>query len=314
MHKIYCPSKQSGFSLIELMIAVTLGLVLVGLVLPVFITNVQTFNFSKGVARTQESARAALGEVARHIRTVGFTGCNSRDIAIVNLSGNAAYNLAPGLIGYERTADESIPLLDAGDVTLTSAADAITLKSLLGANVSVAAPIPIGAQQVSVNSGHTVVAGDVIFIGDCEDGAIVSVSNASATRLTLATALTNTRRFGSSVAIYKVEVVTYFLATSQLHTNNRNAAPSSLWRKINGEDAQELLVGIESLQLLYGLDTDGDGAANIFDTADALGSGTDHIAIVRFQAVTNSVDEMGGEGTISRPFTISVSLRNKVST
>lgn len=313
MNRSFNQSRQRGFSFIELMIAVTLGMVLMGLVIPLFISNVQTFNFSKGVARTQETARAALGEMARNIRTVGYTGCNSRDIPLVNLSGNAAYDLAPSLIGYERAGAMPIPALEAPGLALTPAADAITLKSLVDANVSVAARIPPATQQVQVKSGHSVVAGDILFIGDCEGGAIVSVSSVADTQLTLATALPATRRFGSGVAIYKVEVATYFLAISQLHTNNKDAAPSSLWRKVNNDDPQELIVGIEALQLLYGLDTNGDGAANIFDTADALGGDTNRVVIVRLQAVTNSVDEVGSEGTISRPFTISVSLRNKVS-
>lgn len=314
MNRTYSRPEQLGFSLVELMISVALGLVLVGLLLPAFVGNIQTFNFSKGVARTQENARAALGEMARNIRTIGFTGCNSRGIPIVNLSGNAIYDLAPSLIGYERTGDESIPLLEAAGVALTPTADAITLKSLVDANISVASGIPLASQQIQVKSGHTVIAGDILFIGDCEGGAIVPVNSVGDTQITFATALPSMQRFGSGAAIYKLEVATYFLATSQLHTNNKNAAPSSLWRKINGDDAQELIVGVEALQLLYGLDTDGDGAANIFDTANALGSGIDHVAIIRVQAVTNSVNEVGGEGAINRPFTISVSLRNRVST
>ncbi len=304
---------QRGFSLIELMISIALGLLLISLVVPVFVSNVQTFNFSTGVSRSQESARAALTELSRNIRMVGYTGCNSREIPIVNSTGIELFNLSPSLRGHERSGTEAVPELQGANVTLTPAADAITLKTLVDVKAVVTAPVPIAAQQVEVRSGHSVVAGDTIYIGDCEAGTVVKVAQASAERLTLATPLMGARRYAAGVDLHKVEVVTYFLAESQLHTNNQSTAPSSLWRRVNTDEPQELVVGVQSLQFLYGFDTSGDGAANLFATASALGNPDHRVIIVRFQAVTNSVDSVGGEGVISKPFAISVSVRNNVS-
>lgn len=307
-------SRQTGFTLVELMISITLGLLLMSLVVPAFIGNMQTFKFSTGVARTQETARAALGEMARNIRMVGYTGCNSRDLKVVNLTGDTMYDVAPGVFGYERKGAESIPGLENAGVTLTDAADVITLKTLADAGAKLAAPVAASATEISIRSGHSLAAGDTVFIGDCEGGTIVGVTSVSDGKLTLASALPSGKRLRAATAIYRVEVATYFLAASQLYVNNRNAAPSSLWRKINNGEAEELVVGVETLQLLYGLDTNGDGAANVFDTAEALGDQTHQVVVVRFQAVTNSIDSVGSAGTISRPFTISVSLRNKTPT
>lgn len=313
MNALTATHRQTGFSLIELMISITLGLVLLGLAVPAFISNVQAFNFSTGVSRTQENARAALGELSRNIRMVGYTGCNSRDLPIVNLTGNGLYDMTPGLTGHERTGAEAIPRLDQVGITLTEAADAITLRTLSDADTVITAPIATAAQTVQIKSGHSVVAGDTIFIGDCEGAAVVAVAHVDASRLTLATPLTGVKRFSAGVDIYKVEVATYFLADSQLHTNNRSAVPTSLWRRINNDDPQELVVGVQALQFVYGVDTTGDGVANVFDTADALASLMHDVTIVRFRAITNSVDAVGSEGIISRPFSISVSFRNKVS-
>lgn len=66
----------AGFSLIELMIAMALGLLVLGAAIAVFQSNQRTFSANEGQNRIQEGARAAYEMMARDIRAAGGTACS----------------------------------------------------------------------------------------------------------------------------------------------------------------------------------------------------------------------------------------------
>jgi type IV pilus assembly protein PilW len=63
---------QQGFSLIELMIAMTLGLVMIGAASLMMLSNRSTFLAVDSSSRIQENARFALGIIAENIRMAGY--------------------------------------------------------------------------------------------------------------------------------------------------------------------------------------------------------------------------------------------------
>lgn len=76
-------SKQQGVTLVELMIALILGLfVLVGLS-AVFIASKQAFRFQDTAGRLQEDASFALDTMSRDLRMAGYAGCGGVDAATV---------------------------------------------------------------------------------------------------------------------------------------------------------------------------------------------------------------------------------------
>ena len=70
-------NKQSGFSLVEIMIALLIGLFLMGGILQMFLANQQTYRMQSNLARLQENGRFALDFLARDIRMAGYWGCLS---------------------------------------------------------------------------------------------------------------------------------------------------------------------------------------------------------------------------------------------
>lgn len=80
---------QRGLSLIELMIAITLGLIVLAAVLAVFSQNSRSFRQTDAVARMQDSARFALDALARDIAMAGFYG------GMYGASNIAAFTTAP---------------------------------------------------------------------------------------------------------------------------------------------------------------------------------------------------------------------------
>ena len=67
--------RHSGFGLIELMIAMALGLLLVLGMTQVFLSARQTSLAQSASAQLQEDARYVLSKIAQEIRMAGMFGC-----------------------------------------------------------------------------------------------------------------------------------------------------------------------------------------------------------------------------------------------
>jgi len=66
---------QSGFSLIEMMIAMAVGLMLIGGVITVFAGSKQSAQLNSTMALLQEHGRFALNSIVSDVRMAGFQGC-----------------------------------------------------------------------------------------------------------------------------------------------------------------------------------------------------------------------------------------------
>ncbi len=63
---------QSGLTLVELMVAMVIGLVLTGGVIQIFVANNQTYRVTDNMSRLQENGRFALDILSKTIRLAGF--------------------------------------------------------------------------------------------------------------------------------------------------------------------------------------------------------------------------------------------------
>lgn len=70
-------SYQTGMTLIEIMIALLIGVFLLGGVINIFINSKQTYRMQEGLSRLQENGRFAMEFLAKDIRLAGFMGCSS---------------------------------------------------------------------------------------------------------------------------------------------------------------------------------------------------------------------------------------------
>ncbi len=69
---------QSGMTLIEVMVALLLGLILTGGAIEIFISNKATYRLENELSRMQETGRFIVDAVAKEIRMAGYLGCASR--------------------------------------------------------------------------------------------------------------------------------------------------------------------------------------------------------------------------------------------
>src|SRR5690349_4677422 len=77
------PSQMKGLTLLELMIAMTLGLVIVAAVGWIYVRTTQTYRLQDSAARLQEGARYAFELISNDLRMAGSAGCSYQTSADV---------------------------------------------------------------------------------------------------------------------------------------------------------------------------------------------------------------------------------------
>ena len=84
---------QKGLTLIELMIAMLLGVFLIGGILQIFISTKQSYRMQENLSRLQENGRFAMDFIARDMRMTGYWGClnpSAPDVDVAGADNNAA--------------------------------------------------------------------------------------------------------------------------------------------------------------------------------------------------------------------------------
>jgi type IV pilus assembly protein PilW len=115
---------QSGFGLVEVMVAMVLGLLVVLGITQIFISSKQTYETQDASARLQEDARYVLSRITQELRMAGMFGCLS--LGSGSVSGVPAEFDEPiawgsntlSIITADATTGSSTP--DAADWTLTT--------------------------------------------------------------------------------------------------------------------------------------------------------------------------------------------------
>src|SRR3569832_2431414 len=85
--------RQQGLTLVELMVAITIGLILSAGFFLFFVCCFLSFRVEESLSRLQESARLALEFISNDIRMTSYWGCQPDRTAIVSLlnTGGAGY-------------------------------------------------------------------------------------------------------------------------------------------------------------------------------------------------------------------------------
>ena len=161
-----------GFTLVEVMIALTLSLILVAGLGRIFIANKQTFDVALASARTQETGRLALSVLSRAIRNADYWGCQgSRSVQ----QGNVSSLLETG---EALDIDSLLRGLDGENGTGPDASDVLILGGLSGASgvKVIHQPSPTAANlKVQDTSGFA--ENDIVVVTDCQRGHLFQITN-----------------------------------------------------------------------------------------------------------------------------------------
>lgn len=223
-------SKAAGFSLIELMIAMMLGLLVLGAAVAIFQSNQRTFGANEGLNRVQENARAAYEMLTLDARSSGSSACSNEARVLGSDASSAAFRAPLGGSASQFTtvsADDvsyrvngatpnSVTLVE----TAPSASDAFKANDI----VMVCNGAMTGFATVASTSGQTVnfTAPLEFDPDDVEGAAAASISIARLRNTTWATSGGTLTRNGEAVAD---GVQSLALTYHQANTANYVAVP-----------------------------------------------------------------------------------------
>ena len=206
----------AGFSLIELMLALSLGVVVTAGIVQLFVGNSQTYNLLNGQARMQENARFALDFLSRSVRAAGYLGCDPDDDKVINTLGpqpntnwnslfefnitesveafdglgGGSFNPTASLLPQNLAGGGSVNTHIAGNGinmgTLDSSSDILVLRHLQVPGGRINAMVgPDDSPTVFDDGKLNIQADDIVAISNCEQAAIFKVTTiASAGGLT----------------------------------------------------------------------------------------------------------------------------------
>ena len=128
--------RQAGMNLIELLVAITIGLFLLDGAITIFINSKRSYSSVDDLARIQENARVALDTMVTDIRMTGYMGCINGDLQSVTnqVSGAAPQDMQTVLEAYQGGDATWMPLDRAGN-NISSLGDVPLIATAGGANV-----------------------------------------------------------------------------------------------------------------------------------------------------------------------------------
>lgn len=206
--------KQQGLTLVELMVALTIGLLIGLVVTQAYVSGVTTQRSQNDMTRLQESARFAFGLLTKEIRNAGYRN---------------TYTPGSGALEFCRTSAAGSAVEGAND------------PATLNLGESVTATILNKSDSITVRYY-----GEDNAAGTAADGAVLDCLGNPVRRATLV-------------------VETLYVAADPANNNEPTLYCSSRTTALGPLGAPTvtpMIAGIETLQLLYGDDTDVDGVVN----------------------------------------------------
>ena len=268
-------SRQRGMTLVELMVAMLIGTVLIGGAISVYIQSRANFRTADSVARLQENVRFALDALEPDIRLARFWGLNNQPAfinptgVVISCTGGTnlqATTFATQFIGAVESRDDLYDL-DCAGLNPRGNSDVLIVRH---ASARITAP-SVGQVQVESNLNG----------GQLFDDAIPPAADLPA-------------------EIRDVVVNAYYIGDSSFDP----ALPAL--RRLSLVDGgaqgrlqdQEVIPGVENLQVQFGIDTNGNRDADRYVDGDnplaAPGAaGAEIVAVRLWMLVRSETDEAG---------------------
>lgn len=284
---------EAGIGIVELLVATAVSLVLLGGMYVVFASSTTTHAYTERLSRLQENGRFAMYTLRREVRGTGYLGCwqdvksftntlknpNNFDTRFaeavfgLNASGAGSWSDNEGKTYSAGQLDTQFRIpgaLSGSDVLVLRGIDGQVRFSIEGHNPN-SATLKISATTDSIQPGN------ILLISDCRHASVFQVTQFNDKSNTIVhgpggnlfpgnstTNLGNT--YSGTAEIFQLRMSVFYLGT------NDSGRPA-LFRRIitsTAADPEELIEGVENMQIRYGVDTDGDLAADAYVTAAAV--------------------------------------------
>ena len=299
--------RARGFSLIELMVAITLALIVTAGVISVFIGSRSAYNATSGTAALTDGGRFALNFISDSVRGAGNMACTTAPLVqgilnpgatalttswtealggfeAVNTGGGTAYNVAPAPVAPDGTNTDWIGGLDGALANLViQNNDVLVVRSTLGNAVAAyVVAISDGTPSFTVFAPAAapppLVSGQMAVISDCSKGVIFQITgvglgaNPTITHNGGGGPPGNTvspfpLSFPNGSLVTPVDTLAYYIGQGA----DGDGALFVYSSNATGTwTSTELVPDIEAMQVLYGLDTTNTQTVSNYVTADQV--------------------------------------------
>jgi type IV pilus assembly protein PilW len=172
---------MGGFTLVELMVALVLGLIVTAAALAMFLSDRQVYQTTENLGRVQETVRTAYELMARDMRESAGNACES-GLRTSNTLRNPATrwwsNFDASVMGY----DGGTAFPDQGFGTGTGQrianTDALEIKSAVNDGVTIVSHNAPAANFQVNTINHGISSGDIVMVCDFDHAALLQVTNA----------------------------------------------------------------------------------------------------------------------------------------
>ncbi len=339
---------DKGFSLIELMVAITIGLFLSAVIGSIYVASKGSFSHQDAMSRLQENARFAMERIARDVRMAGYNGCGQLG-TVANVLNNSSskwwLDFEKPVMGYNSltSSDTRFPSAVAGT-------DAISLLGVSSENELTVINHTLGNTTMQT-AKHSLQPGEILVATNCSQTSVFQMSGPSnpgndATTISHGAGGSSpgnctgllgascsmvptgyTLKAGSSVM--RMYANAYYIRLSETAGQGNALWTCSITGQTNGQPlCSELLNGVDNMQIEYGVDTDGDNSANAYVAADDV-SNWDNVVSVKISLLMATPPSAGAlssqpqtysyNGTsttatdrrIRHPYTSVINIRNR---
>lgn len=291
---------QAGFSLVELMVAMLIGLLLLLGVSSTFMANKRVYKDQEAMSRLQENIRFAVGLLIKDINMAGYSGCADEIDRIFNHVNGASdddsiFSFVNAVEGSENTSNWQPSGSPDAVSNMNAGSDAISVRYFKPIGIRIAASMPTISAELKVTSVGDLEIEDIIAVSDCDDADIMQITqvqtSASHLQHNTGSGVTPGNATKNLQKKYGVDAeIMRFVSNRYYIRNNAQGSPSLYRKEINGNEL-ELVEGVENMQLLYGEDTSGnDKTADTYVTATNV-TNWDNVVSVRLGLLLQTVDE-----------------------
>ena len=268
----HTPVHARGFSLVELMVSMIVGLFLVSGALTIYVETRATHQVNAKVAELQDGARLALDLLARDVMLSGYWARTDEAVAIARRTGDAANPMAPGFApgddcyaGYYLNVELAV---DGAN------------EDQLGAANPFAGCLPDASRAAGTDVlvvRHA--AADETPRAALDDGRVYLVSNAMTGELFVG-GEPLPAGYAAGDPVNELVTNAYYVSPDSTAGENVPALRRMTLSTGPAITDEELVAGVEDFQVQLGIDTDADGSVNSYvSPGSAVLAGAQIIAV-----------------------------------
>ncbi|RKZ99294.1 MAG: hypothetical protein DRQ43_00015 [Gammaproteobacteria bacterium] len=293
---------QKGFSIVELMVGLTIGLLVVAGASAIWVSSKVSYGVQADLSEIQETGRFSISLFQQEMRQAGFMGC-ANSVEKDKLFDNTSYS--------DDDFDEIFrgPRVE-GEEGASGASDSFTMRGfkIEGDSIgvdddesTVTDGISIKAIRLKLENQPEFKADQFLAITDCSLSVIFEVKtdmepddlivelkselNADIAEKEALLASMDTTIIDPDKDKYRTHLFSFY--------QNRYFISGNSLMRTSLDSTEEILPDVENMQVLYGIDTDGSPGPDEYLAASAMANNWDSVVSIKVGLIARSSEEFG---------------------